>query len=119
MIEDTSVNECIFCRISSGDVPADVVAEGDDWVAFRDLEPKAPTHVLVIPRRHVESLDTLSEAGGEDGAVLLEACRMVARLTGLAGGYRVVTNVGSDGGQSVGHLHFHVLGGRQMGWPLG
>ena len=113
------MNECIFCKIGSGDVPADVVAEGTDWVAFRDLDPRAPTHVLVIPRRHVESLDGLRGDQGEDGGVLLDACRRVASATGISGGYRVVTNVGREGGQSVGHLHFHVLGGRQMGWPPG
>jgi len=117
-MEDTPVKECIFCRIASGDIPADVVAEGADWVAFRDLQPRAPTHVLVIPRCHVESLDALGEEEGV-GGVLLDACRTVASAAGLSGGYRVVTNVGSDGGQSVDHLHFHVLGGRQMGWPPG
>lgn len=111
------MKECIFCAIASGEVPADVVAEGIDWLAFRDLDPKAPVHVLVIPREHVESLDELESA--EDGSALLGACRSVAAAAGVSGGYRVVTNVGRDGGQSVDHLHFHVLGGRQMGWPPG
>ena len=111
------MTDCVFCGIASGAVPAAIVAEADDWVAFRDLEPQAPVHVLVIPRAHVSSLATLSE--GPLGTRLLRACAAVADAEGLDGGYRVVTNVGGDGGQAVPHLHFHVLGGRRMGWPPG
>lgn len=113
------MSECIFCNIASGDVPAEVVAEGADWVAFRDREPMAPTHVLVITRRHFESLDALGDGGRGLGDTLLAACRTVASVTGIAGGYRVVTNIGGEGGQAIDHLHFHVLGGRQMVWPPG
>ena len=111
------MTDCVFCGIASGAIPADVVAETSDWVAFRDLEPQAPVHVLVIPRAHVSSLATLSD--GPLGTRLLRACAAVAESEGLDGGYRVVTNVGGDGGQAVPHLHFHVLGGRRMGWPPG
>lgn len=109
---------CIFCRIASGEIPAARVAESDAAVAFRDLNPQAPVHVLVVPRRHVASLADAAE-GDELGALLLLA-REVARLEGIAAsGYRVVTNSGADAGQTVHHLHLHVLGGRALGWPPG
>jgi histidine triad (HIT) family protein len=111
--------DCIFCRIADGDVPANVVAEGRDWLAFRDLDPQAPTHVLVIPRRHIGSVDALGPDDEGLGDALLEGCREVSRACGLDSGYRVVTNVGDEGGQDVPHLHLHVLGGRQMRWPPG
>ncbi|MCY3699292.1 MAG: HIT domain-containing protein [Gemmatimonadetes bacterium] len=111
------MTDCVFCGIASGAIGATMVAEADDWVAFRDLEPQAPVHVLVVPRAHVSSLATLSE--GPLGTRLLLACAAVADAEGLEGGYRVVTNVGGDGGQAVPHLHFHVLGRRRMGWPPG
>ena len=113
------IDECVFCRIAAGEIPASVVAEGERWLAFRDLQPQAPVHLLVIPRSHVESVADLREAD-DLGAVLLRAAAVVAREAGLEdGGYRVVTNVGEGGGQSVPHLHLHVLGGRQMRWPPG
>lgn len=109
---------CLFCRIVSGEIPATLIAETPEAVAFRDIAPKAPVHVLVIPRRHVASLATADDSA-ELGAVLSLAAR-VAREAGVSeSGYRVVTNVGEHGGQSVGHLHFHVLGGRALGWPPG
>jgi histidine triad (HIT) family protein len=109
---------CLFCRIVAGEIPATLLAESPRAVAFRDIAPMAPVHVLVIPRRHVGSLAEAMEAA-ELGEVLSLAAR-VAEQEGVAGsGYRVVTNVGEDGGQSVGHLHFHVLGGRALGWPPG
>lgn len=109
---------CIFCRIVSGTIPAQVVARNEVALAFRDLHPQAPVHVLVVPRRHVDSLAVAADTA-ELGAVLALAAE-VARQEGVAeSGYRVVTNVGGDGGQTVGHLHFHVLGGRSMSWPPG
>lgn len=109
---------CLFCRIVAGTIPATLVASSEAAVAFRDLHPQAPTHVLVIPRAHVASLDA-----AEDPALLgavLHLARQVARQEGLADtGYRIVSNVGGDGGQTVPHLHVHVLGGRQMHWPPG
>lgn len=107
---------CIFCLIAQGEAPADVVYEDDAVVAFRDLAPQAPVHVLVVPRAHVDSLDEL-----EDPALagaLLHGARKVAKLEGLDPGYRLVTNVRTHGCQSVGHLHFHVLGGAQLGGSL-
>lgn len=113
-------DECLFCSVVEGEMEADVVAEGEDWIAFRDVNPQAPTHVLVIPRQHVESLNELDEARRELGGELLLACREVAEREGLADdGYRVVTNTNREAGQSVFHLHLHVLGGRRMRWPPG
>lgn len=112
---------CIFCRIAAGGIPANVVARGDGVVAFRDLNPQAPTHVLVIPTRHVPSAAHLSDH--DRAAVLGEVMRFAvatAAQLGLADqGYRLVVNTGADGGQSVDHLHVHILGGRHMHWPPG
>jgi histidine triad (HIT) family protein len=111
-------NDCIFCRIAAGEIPATIVAENDQAIAFRDLHPQAPVHVLVIPRRHVRSLDAADDVG-ELGAVM-QLAAAVARQEGIADtGYRVVGNTGDDGGQTVHHLHMHVLGGRAMSWPPG
>jgi histidine triad (HIT) family protein len=111
--------ECLFCRIACGEIPADVVAEGDSWMAFRDIQPQAPVHVLVIPRAHVDSAAEL-EAEPALAGDLLKAVAAVARQEGLVEeGFRVVTNVGERAGQSVMHLHFHLLGGRRMHWPPG
>jgi histidine triad (HIT) family protein len=111
--------DCIFCRIARGEVPARLLESDDALVAFHDVAPQAPTHVLVVPRRHVAALD--APGGGDPellGALAACAVRLAAGL-GLEGGYRLVLNCGSDGGQSVGHLHLHLLGGRAMGWPPG
>jgi histidine triad (HIT) family protein len=109
---------CIFCRIVGGTIPATLVASNAHGVAFRDLHPQAPSHLLVIPRRHVASLAEATDAG-ELGALMLLAAE-VARAEGLEEtGYRVVANTGQDGGQTVHHLHLHVLGGRAMHWPPG
>ncbi|MGK2963857.1 MAG: histidine triad nucleotide-binding protein [Gemmatimonadaceae bacterium] len=109
---------CIFCRIGRGDISTAFVAESERAVAFRDIDPKAPLHVLVIPRAHIDSL-----ASAEDESLLGEMLGMAARIARdegySASGYRVVVNTGSDGGQSVPHLHLHVLAGRHLGWPPG
>jgi histidine triad (HIT) family protein len=111
--------DCIFCRIASGDIPADVVAETALSIAFRDLSPQAPTHVLVVPRQHVAALRDLGPEDAELAADLLLLARTVAEREGIVrGGYRVLTNDGPDAGQTVHHLHFHVLGGRPMTAPL-
>jgi len=107
---------CIFCKIAAGEAPADVVYEDDRVLAFRDLSPQAPVHVLVIPREHVDSADELEDP--DVAAALLRGARKVAKLEGLDAGYRLVTNVRTHGCQSVGHLHFHVLGGAQLGGSL-
>ena len=111
--------DCLFCRIVAGEVPSDRVHEDDDVIAFRDIAPKAPTHVLVIPRRHIPDAHALTEADGDLLTKLFTAVRQVADAAGLKNGYRVVTNVGPDSGQTVFHLHFHLLGGRPMAWPPG
>lgn len=118
MTSDQDPN-CIFCRIASGEIPADIVAESPRSVAFRDLDPKAPTHVLVIPRRHLSALRELGPDDAELAGDLLALARTVAEQEGITrGGYRVLTNDGPDAGQTVHHLHFHVLGGKQMTAPL-
>lgn len=110
--------DCVFCRIASGEIAATIVYEDEAVVAFRDTDPKAPTHVLVIPRRHVESVNALDDA--ELGGQLVLAGQRVADATGIAAsGYRLVLNTGEDAGQSVHHIHLHVLGGRHMSWPPG
>jgi histidine triad (HIT) family protein len=111
-------SDCLFCRIARGEIPVTRVAENERCVAFRDINPQAPTHVLVIPREHVASLDDASDPFIL-GEVLLMA-RAVARNEGIvAGGYRTVLNTNAGAGQSVFHLHAHVLGGRPMTWPPG
>ncbi|MBI3946399.1 MAG: histidine triad nucleotide-binding protein [Armatimonadetes bacterium] len=114
------MSSCIFCRIAAGEAPADVVYQDDRAVALRDRHPRAPVHILVIPRRHIANLLALLD---EDEALvghLLGVANRVARDAGVAeSGFRVVANVNRDAGQSVDHLHFHVLGGRPMGWPPG
>jgi histidine triad (HIT) family protein len=111
--------DCLFCRIVAGEIPADIVAEDESWLAFRDIQPQSPVHLLVIPRVHVESAADL-EFDAELAGELLRATAVVARTAGLEqDGFRIVTNVGERAGQSVMHLHFHVLGGRRMRWPPG
>ena len=110
--------DCLFCRIIRGEIPAKLVAETDDAVAIRDIDPKAPVHVLVVPREHVTSLDAASDSALLGS--LLSLAAQIARDEAIAGnGYRAVINTGRDGGQSVDHLHVHVLGGRRLSWPPG
>ncbi len=111
---------CIFCRIAAGELSAEMVHEDAEVVAFRDLNPQAPVHLLVVPRRHVSSLEGLSEADESLAGKLLLAVASIARSEGLADdGYRVVGNTGERGGQTVDHLHLHLLGGRRLTWPPG
>lgn len=110
--------DCLFCRIARREIPATLVAETDDCVAFRDIDPKAPTHVLVIPRAHVASLNEATDAALVGKLSLLAA--EIAAKEGLAErGYRTVVNTGPDAGQTVFHLHLHLLGGRSLHWPPG
>lgn len=112
------MSDCLFCRIVAGDIPAQVVYETDAYVAFRDIDPKAPIHVLVIPRIHVASLAAAEDADMLGGLMLAAAA--VARQEGVAeSGYRTVINTNRDAQQSVPHVHVHVLGGRALGWPPG
>jgi len=111
---------CLFCRIVAGEIPADVVHQGAGTLAFRDVSPAAPVHVLVVSRRHIESAATVEAADAEVVAELLTVARQVAAAEGIAdSGYRLVFNVGDDALCSVPHLHLHVLGGRRLGWPPG
>jgi len=115
-----SGSECLFCRIVAGEIDADLVAEGDDWIAFRDISPQAPTHVLVAPRRHVATLDDLHEEDEPLVGTLVGAAARIARDEGLVeGGYRLVFNCGAGAGQSVFHIHLHLLSGRRFAWPPG
>jgi len=120
MTEDNQASECLFCKIAAKEIPADIVHASDRVVAFRDANPKAPTHILVIPRDHVVSAAELSDDHGRLLAEIFQAASHLARAEGVArSGWRFVTNIGPDAGQSVPHLHFHLLGGRGMGWPPG
>jgi histidine triad (HIT) family protein len=111
--------ECIFCRIARGELESQIVAEDDQVVAFRDTNPQAPTHVLVIPRKHIDALDRISAGDGALMAQLMMMANQVADQENLDSGYRIVINNGTGAGQSVFHLHLHVLGGRTMSWPPG
>ena len=112
------IKDCLFCRIARGEIPSDAVKQDDRYLAFRDINPQAPTHVLAIPREHVPSLNEVGSADLVGGLVLF--AREVARAEGLAErGYRVVLNTNADGGQTVFHVHAHILGGRAMRWPPG
>jgi histidine triad (HIT) family protein len=113
------VSDCLFCRIVAGEVPADVVHETATTLAFRDVGPQAPVHVLVVPRAHHADMAAVVDADPALAGEVLAAAVAVARQEGLDGGYRLVANTGDDGGQSVHHLHVHVLGGRSLGWPPG
>jgi histidine triad (HIT) family protein len=112
--------DCLFCKILSGEIPAELVYESDTAVAFRDINPHAPTHVLVIPRKHIS---TINDIGEDDQAMigsLFTAAKKIAEQEGIAeDGYRVVMNCNEGAGQSVFHIHLHMLGGRPMGWPPG
>lgn len=114
------MTNCIFCKIASGEIPADIVYQDEHVVGFRDLNPQAPTHVLVVPRRHIATLNDLTEGDADVVARMYLAAKTVAAADGIAErGYRTVFNCNADAGQSVFHLHLHVLGGRVMAWPPG
>lgn len=112
--------DCLFCGIVAGEVPGDVVAETEGALAFRDINPQAPTHVLVVPKEHFDNAAHLSHADADLLAEVFRLAAQVAEREGVAdAGYRLVTNTGAAAGQTVGHLHVHLLGGRAMGWPPG
>jgi histidine triad (HIT) family protein len=113
------MTDCLFCRIVRGEIPAKVVAEDEHCLAFRDIAPQAPVHILVIPKAHTPSLEAVTDPAGVVGA-MARLAQQVARAEGVsATGYRTVINTGMDGGQTVGHLHLHLLGGRELTWPPG
>ena len=111
-------SSCIFCKIARHEIPANVVYEDDEGIAFRDLSPQAPVHILIIPGRHLASLNEASADPALLGKLLATAQRVAAQEGLAERGYRIVNNI-ADGGQSVGHLHFRLLGGRALGWPPG
>lgn len=113
-------SDCLFCRMLDGEIPSDKVFENERVYAFRDINPQAPTHILVIPRRHIASLNELGEADTALMGELLSVGAHIARQEGFADkGYRSVINTGDHGGQSVHHIHLHILGGRALNWPPG
>lgn len=112
--------DCLFCRILSGDIPAEIIHESDTAIAFRDINPQAPTHVLIIPRRHIATINDLEPGDEPVIGNLYLAAKQIAAEEGLADdGYRVVMNCNEGAGQSVFHLHLHLLGGRRLDWPPG
>ncbi len=114
------MTDCIFCKIVSGDIPADIVYQDDDVLAFRDLNPQAPVHILVIPKKHIATLNDLQPEDTEVMGKLIQAGKEIASQEGMAkDGYRFVINCNQHGGQAVYHIHLHVLGKRQMSWPPG
>ena len=106
--------DCLFCKIAAGEIPSNKVYEDAEILAFHDIAPQAPVHVLVIPKQHVTGMSAIDEADDATLAACLRACKKVAELEGLTGGFRTVSNCGADAGQTVNHLHFHVLGGRKL-----
>ncbi len=114
------MNMCIFCKIINNEIPCTKVYEDDKILAFRDINPAAPVHVLIIPKKHITSVNEINEDNAEVvGHIFAIAAKLAKELGVDSNGYRVVTNVGTQGGQTVEHLHFHLLGGRNLGWPPG
>jgi histidine triad (HIT) family protein len=112
--------DCLFCKIAAGQIPAKLVHESDELLAFRDVNPQAPTHVLVIPRRHIATVNELTAAEATLAGSLITTAQEIAMKEGIAeSGYRLIFNCNGDGGQSVYHIHLHLIGGRPMRWPPG
>ena len=112
--------DCLFCKIIKGEIPSAKVYEDDKVYAFRDIEPQAPVHILIIPKEHIASANELTEENASIVGHIFAVAAKIAKEEGIAdGGYRIVNNCGQDGGQTVGHLHFHMLGGRSLAWPPG
>lgn len=112
--------DCLFCRIVAGEIPSDQVASSENTIAFRDINPQASTHVQIIPKHHIENAHVLTPADAATLAEMITTAQQVAEAEGVAGnGYRLVFNVGPDSGNTVPHLHLHLIGGRRLGWPPG
>ena len=114
------MNDCLFCKMISGEIPCDIVYEDESVFAFRDIDPKAPTHILLIPRKHIRSINELGESERNLAGELLLTAKKIAKDEGIdKSGFRTIFNTNSDGGQTVFHIHMHILGGRKMAWPPG
>ncbi len=111
--------DCIFCKIAAGEIPSTKVYEDDTVVAFNDLDPQAPVHVLIIPKEHISSAAEINESNSAVVAHIFEVAAKIAAEKGLKDGFRIVNNCGDSASQSVKHLHFHLMGGRDFGWPAG
>jgi len=118
--EERLMADCIFCKIGSGEIPADKVYDDGSVIGFRDIQPQAPTHIVVLPKKHIATMNDVTESDSELMFALLQACKKIAKDVGIfERGYRVVINCNNDGGQAVFHIHAHLLGGRKMSWPPG
>ncbi len=114
------MEECLFCRVVSGEMGTDLVHSSDHVVAFKDINPQAPVHLLIVPKEHIESAKSLTDKHADLAAEIFETAAHLAKANEVdRTGWRLLTNIGPDAGQSVHHLHFHLLGGRQLGWPPG
>ncbi len=114
------MTDCLFCKMVSGEIQPDVVLENDDVLAFRDVNPQAPTHILIIPKKHISTINDIDELDAMLMGKLYLAAKQIAAMEGFSeSGYRTVMNCNKDGGQAVYHIHLHLLGGRAMGWPPG
>ncbi len=114
------MSDCLFCKMVAGEIKPDVVSESEQLLAFRDIAPQAPTHILIIPKRHIATLNDLTAEEGELVGSMILMARQIAADQGLAKrGYRLLFNCNADGGQAVYHIHLHLLGGRKLGWPPG
>ncbi len=111
--------DCVFCKIANGEIPSKKAYEDETVLAFYDLDPQAPVHILIIPKQHIQSVEEITPENSAVVGHIFEVAAKLAKENHLDGGFRVVSNVGKDGGQSVPHLHFHLLGGRSMKWPPG
>ena len=111
--------DCIFCKIISGEIPSEKVYESDKVVAFKDINPMAPVHILIIPKEHIKSVEEIDESKKELMGHIIYIASKLAKEKGLDNGFRIVNNCGEDGGQTVGHIHFHILGKRKLLWPPG
>lgn len=111
--------DCIFCKIANGEIPSKKAYEDEKVLAFYDLEPQAPVHILIIPKEHISSCAEITEDNSAVIAHIFEVAAKLGKELGLDNGYRIVNNCGKDGGQTVHHLHFHFMGGREFGWPAG
>jgi histidine triad (HIT) family protein len=114
------MSDCTFCKIVAGEIPSEKVYDDSSVIGFKDIQPQAPVHIIVIPKKHIATMNDVTESDSELTAALLQACTKIAKDLGISEkGYRIVINCNNDGGQAVYHIHAHLLGGREMGWPPG